>query len=203
MLSGIKQRDSVEAGHQGPVERTNRRHEGGVLAGLQHGGDQGVDGGVLGAHVVAGALDVGGLASPVERLLVARRQRLIPAVLDHVEIESKPALIELHGIDHAHRRLDTRALQVALIGQRDPLLIARRHQNFEGERRLGRALPQYRAVEIVTGLRQQAQRATQRYAIAARTVADGKAVAAVKDVGSICDANGFSNSRSRSSAGRP
>ena len=76
---------------------------------------------------------------------------MIPAVLDHVEIETEPALIELNGIDRAHRDHDARALQIARICQRDPFLIACRHQNFEGEGRLGRPLPQHRAVEIVTG----------------------------------------------------
>ena len=73
--------------------------------------------------------------------------------------------------------------EIALIGQRDPLLIARRHQDFEGEGGLGRTLPQHRAVEFVAGLRQQLQRAAQRGAIAAGTVGDGKAETAVENVG--------------------
>ena len=113
LLLNVKHRNSVEARHQGPVQRPHRRDESGMLARLQHGRDHGVDGGVLGAHVVSRALIVRGLAAPIERLLVARRQRLIPAVLDHVEIETEPALIELNGIDRAHRRLDAGALQIA------------------------------------------------------------------------------------------
>ena len=153
-----------------------------MFARFQQGRDQGVDGGVFRAHVVPRALTVRRLAAPVERLLVARRQGLIPAVPDHVEIETEPALIELDGVDRAHRRLDAGALEVARERQRDPLLIAGRDQDFEGEGRLGRALPQHRAVEIVAGLRQQVQRAAQRRAIAARSVADGKPVAAVENV---------------------
>src|SRR5258707_6296840 len=106
LLSCIKQRDSVEARHQGPVERTHRRNEGGMLARLQHRRDQVVDGGVVGAHIVSRAQGICSSASPIEELLVAGRQRLIPAILDHVEIEAEPALIELNGVDRAHRGLD-------------------------------------------------------------------------------------------------
>src|SRR5260370_16964918 len=76
-----------------------------MLARLQYCRDQGVDGGVFRPHIVSRALMVRSLASPIERLLVARRQRLIPAVLDHVELEAEPALIELNGVARAHRRL--------------------------------------------------------------------------------------------------
>src|SRR5258707_14796538 len=78
-LSDVKQRDSVEARHQDPVKRARRRNERRMLARLQHGRDQGVDGGIFCAHVVSRALVIRGLASPIERLLVARRQRLVPA----------------------------------------------------------------------------------------------------------------------------
>ena len=124
-----------------------------MLARLQHGRDQGVNGGIFCAHVVSRALVIRGLASPIERLLVARRQRLVPAILDHVEFEPQPALIELDGIDRADRSFDAGALKIAHICQRDALLIACRHQNFEGKGRLGRSLPQHRAVQIVAGFR--------------------------------------------------
>src|SRR5260370_29361637 len=73
LLLNVKQRDSVEARHQGPVERPHRGDESGTLARLQDGRDQGVDGGVLRTHVISRARDVGGLASPVERLFVDRQ----------------------------------------------------------------------------------------------------------------------------------
>ena len=57
------------------------------------------------------------------------------------------------------RRLDAGALEVALIGQRDAFLVAGRDQDFEGEGRLCRAVAQHRAVEVVTGLGQQRERA--------------------------------------------
>ena len=124
-----------------------------MLTRLQQCRDQDVDSGVFCAHVISRALNVRGFASPIERLFVAGRQRLVPPVLDHVEVETEPALIELNRIDRAHRRLDPRALQIARERQRDPLLIAGRHQNFEGEGRFGRTLPQHGAIEIVACLR--------------------------------------------------
>src|SRR5437763_238510 len=72
LLLHVKQRDSVETRHQGPVQRPHRRDEGWPLARLQQGRNQGVDGRVLGAHVIARTRDIGGLAAPVEGLLVAR-----------------------------------------------------------------------------------------------------------------------------------
>src|ERR1700676_2230692 len=66
LLLNVKQRNCVETGHQGAVERAYRRDEIGMLACLQHGRDQGVDRGVLGAHIVPRALEIGGLASPIE-----------------------------------------------------------------------------------------------------------------------------------------
>src|SRR6202035_1712057 len=86
LLLRIKQRDSVEARDQGTVERANRRDESRTLARLQERRDHGVDRRILGAHIVARALDVRGAAAPIEILLVTRRQRLIPAIPDHVEI---------------------------------------------------------------------------------------------------------------------
>ena len=47
--------------------------------------------GLLDAHIVSGAVGVGGGAAPVEGLLVAGRERLVPAILDHVEIVGESA----------------------------------------------------------------------------------------------------------------
>ena len=129
-----------------------------MLARLQHGRYHCVDGRVFGAHVIARALKFGGLAAPVKGLFISRRERLVPAVLDHVKIESKLALVELNGIDRSHRGLDPRALQIAHIGKRNPLLVARCHENFEGQGRLGGTLPQHRSVQIIARLGQQPQR---------------------------------------------
>src|SRR3984957_1122378 len=183
LLLNVKYRDSVEARHQGPVQRTHRRNKRGMFPRRQHGRDHGIDGRVFGAHVVSRTLIIRSLAAPIKELFIARRQRLIQAILDHVEIETEAALIELNGIDRAHRRRDTRALQIARVCQRDSLLIAGGHQNFEGEGRFGRALPQYGVIEIVTGLGQQMQRSGQGGSIAAGAIADREAVTAVENVG--------------------
>ena len=182
MLLHVKNGDSVEARHQGTVERPHRGYEGRPLARLEQHRNHGVDGRLLRPHVIPRAGNVGGLAAKVEGLLVAGGQRLIPAVLQHVELVAEPTLIELHGIDRANADLDAGALEVALIGQCDPLLIARRHQDFEGERRLGRTLPQHGSIEFVAGFRQQFERTAQRRAIAPRSVGDGQAVAAVENI---------------------
>src|SRR3982074_2443937 len=58
LLLNVKQRNCVETRHQGAVERAHRRDEGGMLACLQHGRDQGVDRGVLGAHIVPRAQEI-------------------------------------------------------------------------------------------------------------------------------------------------
>src|SRR5665213_3756096 len=67
----VKQWNCIETRHQGPVERPHRRDERRMLARGQHGFDHGVDGGILGAHVVPRALGVGGPAAPIKPLLVA------------------------------------------------------------------------------------------------------------------------------------
>src|ERR1700704_6136850 len=79
LFRGVVQGNCIEAGHQGAVERPYCGHEFRVLARRQHRRDQGVDGGILRAHVIAGALIVRRFASPVEQLLIAGRERLVPA----------------------------------------------------------------------------------------------------------------------------
>src|SRR5262245_18824539 len=124
LLRHVKQGDSVEARHQDAVERPHRRDEGRPLPRLQDRRDQRINRGLLGAHVIACAGNIGGFRAPVEGLLIAGRERLIPAVLDHVELVTKPALVELHRIDGADAHLDAGALEVALVGKRNPLLVA-------------------------------------------------------------------------------
>src|SRR6201995_3153478 len=109
LVAGVKHGNCVEARHQRAIERADRGYEVRMITGFQQCRDRGVDGGILCAHVVARALRVGGLAAPIKRLLVAGRQRLVPAVLDHIELITQPALVELHGIDRAHLGLDAGA----------------------------------------------------------------------------------------------
>src|SRR5689334_15842876 len=84
LLLHVKHRDGVEARHQRTVERPHGGDEGRVLARFEQGRNHRVDGGVPGSHVVPRTGNVGRLAAPVEGLLVAGGQRLIPAVLQHV-----------------------------------------------------------------------------------------------------------------------
>src|SRR6516164_1518290 len=72
LLAGVKHGNCVKAGHQHAIKCPNRRNEIGMVARAQQRRDHRVDGGVPGAHVVARALHVGGGASEVEGLFVAR-----------------------------------------------------------------------------------------------------------------------------------
>ena len=138
-----------------------------MVARLQHVGDHRINGRVLGPHVVSRPLILRRFASPVKILLVARRKRLVPAVLDHVEVEAEAALVEQDRVNGADRCFDARTLEVARIGERDALLIARGHQYLEDKGRFGHPIAQHRAIEIVAGLEKQVQRAAQGGAISA------------------------------------
>src|SRR5947209_8851123 len=149
-----------------------------MLSLLQHGRDQGIDGRIANAHVVSRALNGGRLAAPVKPLLIAWRKRLIPPVLDHVEIEAELALIELSRVDGPDGRFDSRSLEVADISKRNSLLVTGGHKNFEGEGGPGRVLTQDGAIQFVAGLRQQCQRAPKRPAITSRAIRNRQTVAA-------------------------
>src|SRR6201996_6342810 len=102
LLPDVKNGNHVKSRYQGAVERPHRRYEIRPLPRRQQRLDHGVDRGIPGAHVIARTLAVGGAAAPIDPLLVARRQRLVEAERDHVEVESEPALIELHAVDGPH-----------------------------------------------------------------------------------------------------
>src|SRR5580698_7885973 len=90
LLPDVKNGNHVKAGDQRAVERPHRRDEIRPLPRREQRLDHGVDRGIPGAHVIARTLAVGGATAPIDPLLVARRQRLIQAERDHVEIESQP-----------------------------------------------------------------------------------------------------------------
>src|SRR5690349_16304397 len=123
LLLDAKHWNRIKAGHQDAVQCPHGRNRGGVLASLKHGRDQDVDRRIAHPHVVSRPLNSGGLAAPVKRLLIAWRKRLIPPVLDHVEIETELALIELNRVHRAYRGIDAGALEIADISQRNPLLV--------------------------------------------------------------------------------
>ncbi len=178
----MKQRNRVEAREQHPVERAYRRDEIILPLGAQQRCDHRIDRGALHAHVVAGAGLVGGGRAPIERLLVAGRQRLVPAILDHVEIKGETTTFELHRVDDAHARRDARALKALREQQREPLLVTRRDHELEGEGATGLALDQLRAAQVVAGGGKQRQRALERGAVAAGAVAHRRRPGAVEDV---------------------
>ena len=91
----------------------------------EHRGNHGVDRLGFDAHVVSAALLIGGSRSPIEKLLVAGRQRLLPAIVDHVEVEADAASFKLRGIDRAHPRFDAGAFEVSDKSKRKTLLVAR------------------------------------------------------------------------------
>src|SRR5262245_42955608 len=133
----IKRHD-IKAGKQYSIERASGGNE--IIAGCrpEHGADHGVDCFRPDPHVIATALLIGGGGPPIEQLLVAGRQRLLPAVFDHVEIESDAAAFVLSGVDVAYAGLDAAALEIANKGKRNALLIARGGENLERQRLSGR-----------------------------------------------------------------
>src|SRR5215470_7504193 len=98
----IKQRDDVETGNEHPVERAHCGDEIAAIFRFQQRGDHSIDGRTLDAHVIAGPGLVGGGRPPIEGLLVAGRQRLVPTVLDHFEIVGETPPFILNRIDQAY-----------------------------------------------------------------------------------------------------
>ena len=80
LLGQIEQRHDEKAGHQHAVERAHRGDE--IFAAFHHeeGADHRVRRLAAHAHVIAAPRLVGGPGSPIEALLVARRERLAPRI---------------------------------------------------------------------------------------------------------------------------
>src|SRR5688572_27652144 len=81
-----EQRHSIKSRREHAIFSADGRDEVGAVIRLQHGSDRSVDGGALYSHVVAGAFGLGRGGAEIEALFVARRQRLIPAKKNHIEI---------------------------------------------------------------------------------------------------------------------
>src|SRR5262249_40310639 len=94
MVREMEQRNHVEAGDQHAIERAHGGDHLGAGLGLEQCADQSVDGGTLDADVIATASLIRGGRAPIEGLLVARRERLVPTVRYHVEIEGDAARFE-------------------------------------------------------------------------------------------------------------
>src|SRR5512143_596105 len=99
--------------------------------GIEHRGNHGIDRLRFDPHVVAASLLIGSRRAPIEQLLVARRQRLLPTVVDHIEIKANAAAFELRGVHGTNARLYAGALEIANESERKALLIARCGQDFE------------------------------------------------------------------------
>src|SRR5499427_10411619 len=168
----IKQRDDIETGDEHAVERAHRGDEIAAVFRLQERADHRIDGRTLDAHVIAGPGLIGGGRPPIEGLLVAGRQRLVPTILDHVEIVGETPPFILNRIDHAHARRNPGPLETLREQQRKPLLISRRHQYFECQWAAVLALDQFRAPQLVARSREQVECALECHAIAAGAVAD-------------------------------
>ncbi len=167
----------IESRQQHAVERAGGGDEVVAAGGAEHLGDHGVDRRRFDAHVVAAALLVGRRRAPIEQLLVAGRQRLLPAVIHHVEIEADAAALELRGVDAAYLGADAGELEVARKGQRQPFLVARGRQDLEGEGPAAGDMRERGAPEFVTGLREQREGAAQSGAVAAEPSVTGGAQA--------------------------
>src|SRR5262249_31902744 len=131
----------------------------------------------------AGALLVGSFRAPIEGLLVARRQGLLPAVLDHVVVEGDSALIILHGVDHANVRRDAGELQALPERKREALLVPGGDQDLELEPAAGRAVAQLGPLELVAGGREERECMTQDGPVATAGVAHWQRPPALEDVG--------------------
>ena len=146
-----------------------------------------MEGRALDPHVIAAAVLIGGGRAPIEGLLIAGRERFIPAVLNHVEIERDPPCLELDRIDQAHPRRDPRPLEVAGEHQCQALLVlgvvSDRNHDLEGEGAAGARLDQLAAAQLIAGRGQQFERAPQHGAIATGTVAGRRRPAAVEHIG--------------------
>src|SRR5207302_4010372 len=131
----------------------------------------------------AAAVAVGGRRTPVERLLVAGRERLIPAAVQHIEIKADAPRFILHRVGQAHIDSDPGALELAGKQQRELLLVAVRREDLEAERLAALAVDQIRPAQRVAGSVQQAKRATQDRAVAPRAIADRRRPGPVHYVG--------------------
>src|SRR5258708_36605869 len=90
------ERNDVDTRHQHTIKRPYGGDEGAALARVQESADHGIRCNAARTHVIAGAGSIGRSRAPIERLLIAWRQRLVPAALDHVEIEIDATLFVLH-----------------------------------------------------------------------------------------------------------
>ena len=124
-------RNHVEARQENAVERSRRSNEVLPCRGAEHRCDHRIDRLRFDPHVVAAALLIGCRRAPIEQLLVAGRERLLPSVLDHVEVESDAASFILGRVDGTDARFNSGTLEIADERQGKALLVAGRRENFK------------------------------------------------------------------------
>src|SRR5262249_54693921 len=100
-----------------------------------------------------------------------------------VEMGGEGSPLVLNSVDHAHACRDAGALEALREQQREPLLVARGHQNLESQWSTTLAIDQLRAAQVVAGACKQVERALERCSVAAGPVADRRRPGAIKYVG--------------------
>src|SRR4029079_12223597 len=164
----VEQRDDVVARQQHAIEGTDRRDETLLVLDLPPSSDHVIDRGALHARIIKRAFGHRCLASPAERLLVPRRQRYRPEILDHVEIVSLLAPLILRRVDLADARVDADLLERAGKGQEQSLLHPGCRQNFELERLSRGDIDELAILELIAGVLQELQRLAPSIAVLAR-----------------------------------
>ena len=117
------ERNDVVPPQQHPVESAGA---GDQAAAVRGGGDQvheRVHRGILNAGEVAAANALGGFRSPIVTLLVARRERHVPGLEDHVEIVILNAVLVLGAVHRTHPDGDPEPLEIAGVGESDALIV--------------------------------------------------------------------------------
>src|SRR3990172_7859807 len=122
----IKEGNDVIPREQDAVQRARGSDEARPVFGLEQRLDHGVHARAFHARKIERAFRHRGLAPPTKRLLIPRRQRHRPEILDHVEVVGLLAPLILGRINLTDSRLDSYLFQGPRIGEQQPLLPARR-----------------------------------------------------------------------------
>src|SRR4029079_16466751 len=155
LLRQIKKREQISARAEQAVERAYGGDK--VVASLRfkQRGDHSVGGFTFDARIIQRSVSDPCIASPAEGLLIARRQRRRPEILNHIEIVGLLAPLILRAVDLTDLCLDAQLLQRLGVGEQQPLLAAVDGQNLEGEGFAGRLVDKSAISESVSGLFEQ------------------------------------------------
>ena len=162
--------------HQCAVERACRGGEIIRCCRGGQGGDCGINSGAFNAGIIATTQCIGRRATPIIGLLIARRQRGVIAVNNHVEIKVLQTPLILAGVHQPHRQVNADLGQHAAIGQRKAFVFAALHQKLQTDL-CAVGGTQCFAVKPIAGGVQYGEGLALQLAVAARPVAEGRAVA--------------------------